>query len=909
MSVAPRFPLRATYRLQLREEFTFDAAIATVPQIAALGISHLYLSPVFEARAGSTHGYDATDPSAVRRGLGGEAGFARLVDAARAHGVGILLDIVPNHMAASEENVWFRDVLEFGPDSPFTAHLDLSWRADPTEPRVVLPVLGRPLAECIDAGELRVRWDELGFGISYHERRFPVSPLTYATLLDEIRRAAGRVADSTPAEAERLRSILDRFHTSDARAARSARDELIRLAASVPEVRVALEARAAEQDVAALHAQQHYRLEHWRSVDTLLSYRRFFDITDLIGVRVEDDRVFRDVHARILEWIRGDRVTGVRIDHIDGLLDPTGYLIRLRQEIEAAAPERPVPLLVEKILGHGESLPAPWPADGTTGYEFLNAVNGLFIDEAGLEIIKRTYAADTGERSSFADVVYAKKRLVLEQLFAGEWRVLTREFDALVGESTIPDADDLANTSRDALHAALREVTACLAVYRTYIRSDDPPDAEDVRRIREAAGEARRRGGAPAAAIERVAAILLLEPESGVVDSDARTFVMRWQQLTGPAMAKGLEDTALYTYFPLVSANDVGGDPDRAVCAPGELHAFLAERCAHMPDALNATSTHDTKRSEDVRARINVLSEVPDEWTRCWQRWRQLNARFREASNRPSAPEEYLLYQTMVGAWPMDSIVHGDFAKRIRRYMQKAMREAKATTSWLEPDDLHERAVAAFIDRILNADANAEFVSDVDAFVAQIAPHGVLNSLAQTAIKAWAPGIPDFYQGTESWAFDLVDPDNRRPVDYPRRERLLADGTRYLENPHPDTLPVWLDGWRNGRIKVLVTLAALRERTDRAELFAYGDYTPLEFEGAGAQHAFGFLRHHERDWCALIVPRLTAKAGAAAEELLRATRARLPAGAPARWTDLLTGSEAHPEDALPWPVGLLRGYD
>jgi (1->4)-alpha-D-glucan 1-alpha-D-glucosylmutase len=898
VSPAPLYPIRATYRLQLTDEFGLDAVRRRVPYFAALGVSHLYLSPVFEARAGSTHGYDVTDATRVRASLGGAAAFDSLVAAAREHRLRVLLDIVPNHMGASEQGPWFRDVLEFGDASRFASHFDRGWRADPTDTRITLPVLGRQPAEALAAGEITVVADELGLGIAYAGRRFPLTPSTYGSVLGAFS-AADRERLGDDALAQRAARSFARFEEPLRAAdhARAARDELIELMSSSLSFRQLIERRAAacteaaaatgDGDVrgsilAALLERQPYRLVYWRDIDRLLAYRRFFDISDLIGVRVEDPVVFEDTHARVFDWVRTAAVDGLRIDHIDGLADPTGYLIRLRARCEEIAPERPVPLLVEKVLAFDESLPATWPVDGTTGYEFLNALNGLFVVEAGLERITADYRATTGERTRFADVVYEAKKTVLEHLYAAEWRVLTRDLAALLGSA-----------SADQEASALREITACLRVYRTYVRAGDPLDAADRTRIDEAVADAHGRAHAPAAAIDRIGALLRLERDAALAaDMDAvLRFVMRWQQLSGPVMAKGLEDTALYRFHPLVSINDVGGHADHGVRTPSGLHAFLAERAALLPDTLNTTSTHDTKRSEDVRARINVLAELPDEWIERWHRWSRLNQRLRERDDAPSPNEEHLFYQTLVGVWPVDARSGGDLSGRMRRYMEKALREAKVTTSWLDPVETHERAVLRFVEQVLDRTGNADFLGDVEEFVAHIAPFGALNSIAQLAIKVWAPGAPDFYQGTETWAFDLVDPDNRRPVDYDFRGEALADVERHLARPDADTVLQWLTTWTDGRIKLLVTLAALRERAAAPQLFIGGaEYVPLRFDGPGKPHFFGFARQRDGEWRMLIVPRLLAASNdLPGERARRDTKLRLPATAPPAWTDVLTG--------------------
>jgi (1->4)-alpha-D-glucan 1-alpha-D-glucosylmutase len=887
--------LLTTYRFQVNAEFGLDRVADLIQHVAALGASHLYLSPIFEAREGSTHGYDVTDPTRVRGAIGGDAAFERLIREAQRCGLGILLDIVPNHMAASEENPWLRDVLELGDESRYAEHFDLSWRADPAEPRLALPILGRPLEEAIEEGEITVEADDAGIALRYYARRLPLDPRSWFVLLgDDLAAEIGVPGRGRGVGTDAI-DAAERARTRLADAMRADSPMRAGITAALEGVN-ALPAAARREFLLDLIGQQAFVPVFWRDIDSRLAYRRFFDITDLIGVRVEDEAVFEDTHRKLLEWVRIGAVNALRIDHVDGLLDPTGYLVRLRAACAASAPGAATPIVVEKILAHDEPLPAEWPVDGTTGYEFMNALNGVFIDPSGLEHITGWYREQTGLEGSFDDIVYEKKRLVLRDLFAGEWRVIARELLELTGSDSEGDADPREHP----LARALFEVTACLRVYRTYTRSTGSVAAPDRARIEAAVEEARRRSpDTPAAALDRIRALLLLEPAPGTVapkDTCLR-WLMRWQQVTGPAMAKGLEDTALYTFYPLASANDVGGEADaqRAVRSPESLLRFLAER-GSTPLTMNATSTHDTKRSEDVRARLNVLSEIPGEWIERVERWRALNRRF-GGDGVPTPNEEYLLYQSIVGAWPADDFSRGDFTGRMQRYMEKALREAKASTTWLEPVEAHESAVAAFIERILDERSNAEFVRDADAFVARIAPFGVLNSLGQVIIKAWAPGVPDFYQGTESWAFDLVDPDNRRPVDFDARAAAVRTADQLLRElaaggGDPGGAARMLARWADGRIKVLVTAAALRERAAAPAVFTGGAFHPLEATGPKAAHLFGFARAATGDWRAAVVPRHAVGLGSAApigRDVWGDSAVRLPSGAPREWRNVLTG--------------------
>jgi (1->4)-alpha-D-glucan 1-alpha-D-glucosylmutase len=903
MAVRSRRSLGATYRLQLHAGFTLADATAILDYLRDLGIATVYLSPVLQARADSTHGYDVTDPTRVRDVLGGADAFRAFADRAAALDLQVLLDIVPNHMASSEEGLWFRDLLEFGPDSRYARHFDLSWRTDPAATRIVLPVLGAPAAEVAAAGDLVPDLDADGIALRYFQRRFPLAPATYTRVLGPAGEPdLDEIADgSARHDMAALLGEFARLHADaprDVGRARAARDRLLELVAESDEVQAIVRRRISRSRdvdpalrgsaILLLLGEQHYDLVHWRDIGRRIGYRRFFDITDLIGVRVEDALVFGDTHARILDWVGRGRVHALRIDHVDGLLDPTGYLA----DLATACADRGAagtPILVEKILAPDEDLPAEWPCDGTTGYDFLNTVNSLFIEAGGYGALAAFFRAETGENRTFRQVVAARKRDVIRDLFGGELDMLATEFAEL--ERALGG-----DVPRDDLAHALIEVTAQLAVYRTYIREFAMPPADGPRLERALTDALAPDGGAepPAADAMRTLRRVLLLHESIPARHRAAVvrFIMRWEQFTGPAMAKGLEDTALYTYVPLLSANDVGGEPTHAAREPGDVHALLARRAEAAPRSLNATSTHDTKRSEDVRARLNVLSELPDDWIALVHRWHQRHApTLRQEPDGPDAIEEAVLYQSIAGAWPTDATEREAFIERIRRYMEKAMREAKLRTSWLHPDETHEATVLAFAERVLRDDA---FVQDMEAWVRRIGGHGAATAIAATLIKCMAPGVPDFYQGTELWAFDLVDPDNRRPVDYALRRRLLSELESLIGTPAAGRAAALFRDWQNGRAKLFVTAVALRLRAEAPDLFAGGRYTPLDAAGPGARHVFAFARSREGAWCIVAVPRFTASLSGTADlpepGSWRGTRLRLPPEAPGMWRCRFTGA-------------------
>jgi (1->4)-alpha-D-glucan 1-alpha-D-glucosylmutase len=748
----------ATYRLQFSQSFGFEDARRLVPYLHRLGITDLYASPILKARKGSRHGYDVTDPSRLNPELGTEAEFEALVRELKGCGMGLLLDIVPNHMAASLENPWWADVLKKGRDSPYADFFDIDW--------------------------------------------------------------------NTPGNGEKI------------------------------------------------------------------SYRRFFDISDLVGVRVEEARVFEATHALILRLVWEGKVTGLRIDHIDGLYDPLGYLSRLQRQIKAekGAHRRPgFYIVVEKILAGDEVLPAEWPVSGTTGYDFLNALNALFVDGEGVKAIDESYSRFTGARPDFDDLVYEKKRQVIRELFAAEVRSLGDELTHLTRHGL----------SVEEMTGSLIEVTACLPVYRTYIRAGRP-STQDRLYLEQAAKEAQRRNKALAGALDFLRHMLTLDFPAGFSPEEKRgwlQFVMGWQQWSGAVMAKGFEDTALYTHHRLLSLNEVGGDPAHSGLTIGDFHRFNQWRLARSPHSLNATSTHDTKRSQDVRARINVLSEIPQEWESHLKRWSRCNQPKKRRVRGLAIPEpntEVLLYQTLLGAWPLYQEEVPDFKRRLKSYMLKAAREAKAFTSWLEPDSEYEAALLDFVDSILEASPQDRFLPDFLRFQKRIAHYGFLNSMGQLLLKVTSPGVPDFYQGMELWDFSLVDPDNRRPVDFQKRTRLLDGLIRQEARGQQALIGQLLESWEDGRVKLYLTYKALNFRKSRSELFREGGYLPVEIKGQRREHVCALGRYRAGRWALVAVPRLLTKlisAGALpmGEKVWGDDFLILPQGAAQEWRNVLSG--------------------
>ena len=861
----------ATYRLQLRPGFGFDEAAAVVPYLAELGVSHVYCSPYLQAAAGSTHGYDVVDHSRVNDELGGAEAHARFVAALRAHGLGQVLDIVPNHMAITgSANEWWWDVLENGPSSVYASFFDVDWDPPETKLRhtVLLPILGDHYGRVLEAGELALERDGGSFIVRYHEHTAPVAPRSLDDLLaaaaarsdsDElasIATACGRLPHSTATDRA---SVQERHRDKEVLRAR-----LDRLFEEQPTVATAVEEVVAEvnRDPDALDAlleRQNYRLAYWRTAGRELDYRRFFDITTLVGLRVEDEQVFAETHDLVLQWVTEGAVDGLRIDHPDGLRDPEGYLRRLRSRAPDAW------IVVEKILEPGERLPRTWPVAGTTGYDFLNQLTWLFVDPEGEAPLTQLYAEVTGMPTDYGAVTYEKKRQVLRDVLGADLNRLTALFvDVCERNRRYRDY------SRHELHEALREVVACFPVYRTYGRADDRFISEDdVVCIHRAVADAKeRRDDLDHDLLDFLGAILMLRVDG----DDAAELAMRVQQLTGPAMAKGVEDTAFYAFNRLVSLNEVGGDPGHFSRDTWVFHQANEEAVAHWPARMTTTSTHDTKRSEDVRARISLLSEIPNAWADAVRRWVATNERHRLGEHdMVDRNAEYLLYQTLVGAWPLD--VH-----RAVAYMEKAAKEAKTHTSWVDPNTGYDAALRAFVENVL---ADAAFTDDLAAFVAPLIEPGRVMSLAQTLLKLTSPGVPDVYQGTELWDLSLVDPDNRRPVDYDERRRLLADPTQ-----HP---------------KLLVTHRTLRLRRERPDLLGVdASYRPV----LGAEGGTAALAFERGGGAVTVVPRLL---------LSRPDewRAAVVLLEPGSWRDVFTGEvfdggKQTAGDLLSsFPVGLL----
>ncbi|HEV7865891.1 MAG TPA: malto-oligosyltrehalose synthase [Acidimicrobiia bacterium] len=889
----------STYRVQLQPAFGFDDVTAIAPYLHRLGVSHLYASPYLQAAAGSTHGYDVIDHSRVNAELGGEAGHERMCAALGQNELGQVLDIVPNHMAIVGGNRWWWDVLENGPSSQYASYFDVDWDSPEAKLRntVLMPILGDHYGRILEAGELKLARDGGGFTIHYFDHVVPVAPRS----LDDLLAGAARRCRSM--ELESLATFFGRlppsYLTDRASVRERHRDKevlranLARLLREEPTVAAAVDAEVAAINanpdrLDALLERQNYRLAFWRTAGRELDYRRFFDIHTLAALRMEDEAVFLDTHELVMSWLDRGVVDGLRIDHPDGLRDPEQYLHRLER---AAGPETFV--VVEKILEPGERLPQSWPVAGTTGYDFTNRAGGLFVDPAGEDPISDAYTSFTGEPVDYDEVVYEKKKLVMAEVLSSELNRLT-SLAVDVCENHRRHRDH----TRHDLRETLRELIAAFPVYRTYVVPGAAPSPDDVAHVEAAAKLARGRRPDLDGELFDFLVDILLGRHRGPVEDE---LVARFQQVTGPVMAKGVEDTTFYTYNRLTALNEVGGNPGRFGVSPDEFHQGNEHAARHWPGTLLATSTHDTKRSEDTRARIALLSEIPARFAAAVAEWSPLADRHRADPSLPDRNAEWLLYQTLVGAWPLP-------VDRAVAYMEKASKEAKEHTSWVDPDPVYDDALRRLVEGLLG---DAEFTAALEEFVAPLVEPGRVNSLAQTLLKLTSPGVPDVYQGCELWDHSLVDPDNRRPVDFTVRERLLAEAETASSG---DVWPAKAD---SGVPKLLLTQRALHLRSRRPEYFCVGSgYERLAVSGPKAAHAVAFARTAAGAatgagpaGVVAVAPRLVLGLGAD----WAGTTLRLPDG---RWADALDaarrpmqGEVALADVLSPFPVALLERAD
>ncbi len=863
-------PPVCTYRLQFTPAFGFRQCQEVLPYLAALGVSHIYASPIFTARPASTHGYDVCDPTTLNPELGGEQAFLPLTAKVKELGMHWLQDIVPNHMAVTGHNPFLVDVLENGEASRFFPFFDIDWQhpLEGIHGRMLAPFLGGLYGDTLEQGEISLGFDEEGFHIQYHELRFPVRIDSYAFILNQglkdLRKRLGREHTDYIKILGILYSIKG-LPAEDPTGERYLQIHFVKrmlheLVSQSEEIRVyirwTLDAfnGGADQEECRfdllddLLAEQYFRLSYWKVAGEEINYRRFFSINDLICLRVEDETVFEKTHSLILDYIRQSIFAGVRVDHIDGLYDPSAYLKRLREHAPKAW------ILVEKILMDQEPLPSFWPVQGTTGYEFMDAACGLFVPRENEAAFDSLYKAFTGKKRTMQTLVAKNKRKIIERHMAGDVENLAR----LVNRVSSRDRRGFDITLLS-LKRAITELLINFPVYRTYI-SHDAFRPADLGYIRSAIRQTKRKNPELRMELDFMERFLLLEFEESLREEDRRLwiqFVMRFQQFTGPLMAKGVEDTTFYVMNRLLCLNEVGGDPQIFGRPPQEVHEFLKERGKNWSQGMNATATHDTKRGEDTRMRLATLAGMPEEFRRALRRFGQINSRKRRNLGDRHAPErndEYLLYQTLLATWPWEQSEMREYPRRIRDYLIKAVREGKENSGWIEPNLEYEQALTEFAEALLKPGPNV-FLTEFQPLREKAAYLGMLYSLGQTLLKLTAPGVPDIYQGTELWDLSLVDPDNRRPVDFKTRATMLRELRRAHAQDPESLLQELLENPRDGRIKLFTLWRGLTARRRLPLLFRYGEYRPLEFEGPCAAGLFGFIRGHEGSLALALLPR------------------------------------------------------
>ncbi len=886
----PRIPT-ATYRLQFNRQFTFEKAREIVPYLHDLGISDCYSSPYFAASPDSTHGYDIIDHNQLNPSIGDRDSYKKFVAALRERGMGQIADFVPNHMGiASSHNKWWFDVLENGPASQYASYFDIDWNPlkEELENKVLLPILGDQYGRVLERGEMRVAFDDGAFFLKYYDFKLPISPDSYGEILRPALQIISQYYDEEEIVDE-LQSVLhaiehlpgpaesdpDKIHERS-REKEVIKRRLLRLCEDCPQMQEGIEQFLDElngdpgnpQSFDALHQllnAQMYRLSYWRVAAEEINYRRFFDINDLAAIRVEVPDVFDAAHRFLFQLLANGSVTGVRLDHPDGLWNPRQYVELLQKRfaeiagLDASPGQPPLYIVAEKILTGPERLPDRWLLHGTTGYDFTNQVTGFLIDRSAEEAITDTYSQFIDHRFRFEELVYQQKRLVMRLSLANDTNVLGHMLNRLSERNRY-----YRDFTLNSLITAVREVIACFPTYRTYLEPGEPVSSEDQQAILKAVARAKRRNPAVEASVfDFLRDNLLFKFPENIDEATVEehmNFVMKFQQCTGPIMAKGLEDTAFYIYNRLVALNEVGGEPQHFGLSVEDFHERNLLRQQKWPHSMLCSSSHDTKRSEDVRARIAAISEIPELWRDSLQDWSRINRRHKselDGELAPDANEEYLIYQTLLGVWPLHSPSDDEYAdliNRVQQYTAKAIKEAKINSSWIQPYEEWDAAVREFIARVLDRDENREFFQTFEPVAQQIAQLGAMNSLSQTLLKLTVPGVPDIYQGNEIWDFSLVDPDNRRPVDYEIRRHLLektadADPADLLEN------------WRDGRIKLFLHRTLLHFRRKFPDLFRHGSYTAIEITGKHRENGVAFLRRHNDHSLLIFAPRLTGQIG------------------------------------------------
>lgn len=933
----------ATYRLQFHPEFGFQQAQKVIHYLAELGISDIYASPIFKARSGSSHGYDVVDPNQLNPELGSHQDFENLMAELHSLNMGWVQDIVPNHMAYNSENYFLMDILEHGPDSEYFDYFDIEWEHpyEDIKGKLLTPMLGDFYGNCLENGEIQLNYDENGLNVNYYDIKLPLRIESYATFLShDLGRLSRKLGRSHPDAIKMLGILYIVKSISTDLSGRQRKDQTDFVKSLLWEaynnneeiknfINRNLEIFNGEVGkpesfdlLDKLLSEQFFRLSFWKVGAEELNYRRFFTVNDLISLRVEDQRVFQKTHETIEQLVKAGKFTGLRIDHIDGLFDPTEYLRRLREKMGD------IYVVAEKILELGEKLPEEWCLQGTSGYHFLNQANSVFCQTDNAREFSNIYRRMTGYHEVYENLVSEKKRLIAETNLVGDVDNIARLLKRIAGQYRY--GRDFTLTG---LKKAILEVLVQFPIYCTYINHDGVSD-RDRFYVRKAIQKAKRQIPQLVKELNLIEKFLLLDYEGTLTDAEREQwvlFAMRLQQFSGPLMAKGVEDTLFYVYNRLVSLNEVGGHPQQFGISLEDFHQFNREQLKSWPHAMNATSTHDTKRSEDVRARINVLSEIPTEWEAQVKRWRELNEEHKKTSSEntksgkdqrtiPDANDEYFLYQNLVGVFPFsaDEQEYADFTERIKQYVIKSVREAKVHTAWITPDTDYEEGFLAFIDKILNPSPDNTFLTEFRDFQKKIAAYGMFNSLSQTLLKIASPGVPDFYQGTELWNLSLVDPDNRRAVDYEERLSFLQEMKRRCQTGMESLLSDLKATREDGRMKLFLIARGLQARQQYQQVFQHGDYLPLSVTGSFHWHIIAFARFYRGTTVIAIAPRfltsvISPDADPLGEEVWKDTRIELPKKLQsAKWRDTLVDLEVAGGETLSvgqvlqeFPVALL----
>lgn len=920
----------ATYRIQFHSEFKFEAAKNIIAYLSDLGISDLYASPIFKARAGSTHGYDVVDPTELNPELGKSEDFEALISEIRHHDIGWVQDIVPNHMAYDSQNHWLMDVLENGAESEALEYFDIEWEHpyEDTKGRVLAPMLGNFYGECLDNGEIQLQYDESGLSVNYYSLKLPVRIESYARFITQNLGQVGRALGRRHPDFIKLLGILYLIKSAPGETKGKERYDQIAFVKGLlwelytqnTEVKEFIDSNVkffnGEKGnpesfnlLDNLLNEQFYRLSFWKVGAEEINYRRFFTVNELISVKVQEIKVFHKTHALISQLVEEGKITGLRIDHIDGLYDPTEYLKRLREKTGD------VYITVEKILELEEELPEIWPIQGTSGYDFLNYVNGIFCQRESEKQLTALYKKFTGVETPYDQLFIEKKQLIVEKNLAGDVDNLAQILKKIAGQSRLG-----IDFTMNGLKRTLSDVLVLFPVYRTYVNGDGLSEA-DRSYIKEVIEEARGRIPLLLNELNYIEKLLLLEWEESLTEEQKALrlhFVMRLQQLSGPLMAKGIEDTLFYVYNRHLALNEVGGNPGKFGITVDEFHEVNQKQITTWPQKMNATATHDTKRGEDVRARLNVISEIPEEWEKQVKTWSELNRSQKVDVRGKAAPvpnDEYFFYQSLVGAYPFKETENASFVGRVKDYMLKSVREAKLQTAWLRPDTAYEEGFLSFVEKVLEPSESNQFMKEFLPFQKWVAGYGIFNSLSQVLLKYTAPGVPDTYQGTELWDLSMVDPDNRRPVDYEQRISFLKDIKEKAQTDILKLIDELFSTQEDARIKLFLTYRVLQARKENLEVFQKGDYLPVKVSGKFKDHIVAFARSIGDTKAIAVAPRfLTTLVQPGeyplGEQVWADTQLEIPQGAQSTWRDAITnqtisGSGAIAQILQHFPVALL----